>query len=168
MSDTLHIKSFSSEQIKLLLPSLAQNSNNPRFSLAQFEKYLDFDSGVSWLAVCDENDHIFALSCLEYNFEDNLSICFLSEIQTVIKGYGKDLLTYILSQDDQDIIYLLVGPSADSSLLKWYRMFNMEEIEIEDSVYGTPLIILYRTTHKIPDNELNAFKADLIDSFERK
>ena len=165
MSDTLHIKSFSSEQIRILLPSLAQNSNNPRFSLAQFEKYLSYDSGVSWVAICDGDDHIFALSCIEYQFEDNLSICFLSEIQTVIRGYGKELLTYILSQEDQDIVYLLVDPHADKSLLNWYKQFNLDEIKVPNSVYGGTSIFLYRVNGKIPERKINAFKQDIIDTF---
>ena len=165
MSEQLHIKSFSSEQIRILLPSLAQNTNNQRFSTAQFEKYLSYDSGVSWVAVCDESDNIFALSCLEYQFEDNLSICFLSEIQTVIRGYGKELLTYILSQEDQDIIYLLVDPHADKSLLNWYRQFDLDEIKIEHSVYGGPVTFLYRVNGRIPERKINTFKQNLIDSF---
>lgn len=167
MIDTLHIKSFSSEQIRILLPSLAQNTNNHRFSTAQFEKYLSYDSGVSWVAVCDESDNIFALSCLEYQFEDNVSICFLSEIQTVIRGYGKELLTFILNQKDQDIIYLLVNPEADETLLKWYKQFDLDEINIEDSVYGGPITFLYRVNGRIPEIKLNSFKQNIIDRFTR-
>ena len=167
MADTLHIKSFSSEQIRILLPSLSQNSNNPRFSLAQFEKYLSSDSGVSWVAICDGDDHIFALSCLEYQFEDNLSICFLSEIQTVIRGYGKELLTFILNQKDQDIVYLLVNPEADETLLKWYKQFHLDEINIDDSVYGGPITFLYRVNGRIPERKLNSFKQNIIDKFSR-
>ena len=167
MTDTLHIKSFSSEQIRILLPSLAQNTNNHRFSTAQFEKYLSYDSGVSWVAVCDESDNIFALSCIEYHFEDNLSICFLSEIQTVIRGYGKELLTFILNQKDQDIIYLLVNPEADETLLKWYKQFHLDEINIEDSIYGGPITFLYRVNSKVPERKLNSFKQNIIDNFSR-
>lgn len=161
----LFYKTFKDKnKINKILTQISQNTNNSRFSIKQFQKYLSLNN-ILWKAICNENDEIFALACLEYKKENNLNICYLAEIQTIIKGYGKKLLQCIIKKEKYDIFYLLVDPTANETLLSWYKQFDMKEIHIEKSIYGTHTTFLYKYNNNIKDENIQQFIKNIKNEF---
>lgn len=155
MEEKLYIKNFSNEQIRILLPSFQSYTDNDKYDENAFVKYID--DSVSWIGVCDDNDKIFSLAVIQNNFEDDLSECLILEIQSIIRGYGKELLLYLFSQNKHDIVYFTLGDNIDDGLVQYLSQFGLKEIEIDGLSVDGVNKVLYRIIHQLPPNKLKSF-----------
>ena len=118
LNENLQYKIISDhDEVQSIINSIPDYTDNHRYNPVQFEKYLD-DSAV-WYG-CFKNNRCMALSVLKKIPTDD--IVLLAEIQTVIKGYGKLLITNILSHAKN--IWWACDVNGGEKLLHYYRQFD--------------------------------------------
>lgn len=121
----------------LLEPSTIKDNpivDNPRLETDQFTKYFGQDD-IVWCGLVSKGACL-ALAAVQENHPFS-GYLYISEIQTLKKGYGLPLLKKIIEQYGK--VWLMANTCSGDSLIDYYRDTGLfEEIYIEDSVYGCP------------------------------
>lgn len=144
MYNHFYTESIISEKIELLtnqqqteIKNILDNSKieNKRFERFQFSKYFEFnDNNYNW-CILKENDEILAIALINDNIPYK-DYYYITEIQSLKKGYGKKLLEELFKKYKK--VWLMSNTVAGDSLMNFYRSLNLKEIIIPDSVYGCP------------------------------
>ena len=109
--------------------------DNQRFEKDQFTKYFGQDK-ISWCGLFSQDGNCVSLAAIQHHHPFS-GYLYISEIQTLKKGYGLQLLKKIVEQFRK--VWLMANTSAGDSLIDYYRDTGLfEEIAIEDSIYGCP------------------------------
>ena len=104
--------------------------SNSRFNKEQFEKLFG-GKGVNWCVLATKEANVAIAAILEdYPFN---GYCYINEIQSLEKGYGKVLIDEIVKKFKK--VWLTADVSADEKLVDYYRQFDFEEIVIKKSVW---------------------------------
>lgn len=117
---------------------------NQRYNKVQLLKYVT-DDNVEYIGLFSEFPReCLAMAALKFEqFSDN--DCFIAEIQSFKKGYGKELILKLLKY--QKRLWLTANPDGGESLLKFYRdsAFNFKEYVLNNAamMYGKPLHVFY-------------------------
>lgn len=119
-------------------------STNPHYDRNQFTKYLTNASSTNYECVgCFDmrTKACLALAILA-NGVAKLNDCYICEVQSFQKGYGKWLVKQILKNNIN--VWLMAQPGIDA-LLVFYRdpEFKLKEHVIEDSIYDMPTHFFY-------------------------
>jgi len=110
-----------------------QKIENPRFEKIQFEKYLGIPE-TTWTTLMDK-EGCLAIAAVKEDQPFN-GYCYIEEIQSLKKGYGQHLLKELFKKYRK--VWLMSNTAAGETLTDYYRKLGLEEIVIEDSVYGCP------------------------------
>ena len=109
--------------------------DNPRFEKDQFTQYFGQDE-ISWCGLFSNDGNCLSLAAIQHNHPFS-GYLYISEIQTLKKGFGLPLLKEIVERYKK--VWLMANTSSGDSLIDYYRNTGLfEEIAIEDSVYGCP------------------------------
>ena len=109
--------------------------DNPRFEKDQFTQYFGQDE-ISWCGLFSNDGNCLSLAAIQHNHPFS-GYLYISEIQTLKKGFGLPLLKEI--DERYKKVWLMANTSSGDSLIDYYRNTGLfEEIAIEDSVYGCP------------------------------
>lgn len=104
--------------------------SNSRFNKEQFEKLFG-GRDVNWCVLATKDANVAIAAILEdYPFN---GYCYINEIQSLEKGYGKILIDEIVKKYKK--VWLTADVSADEKLVDYYRQFDFEEIVIKKSVW---------------------------------
>ena len=138
--EDLQFRVVESEEAKHILEHVEEVTNNNRFMLCQFEKYID-KSDILWYG-CFENSHCMALAALKKYVDDR--VILLAEVQSIIKGYGKSLICSILS-NFKNVWWCADPLNGDKNLVKYYQQFNVKQYLIKMSKWtDTPEYAFYK------------------------
>ena len=87
--------------------------------------------GVNWCVLATKDANVAIAAIIEdYPFN---GYCYINEIQSLEKGYGKILIDEIVKKYKK--VWLTADVSADEKLVDYYRQFDFEEIVIKKSVW---------------------------------
>ena len=127
------LTNLSNDLIKNIIDN--EKIENKRFERVQFSKYFEFDSDNYNWCVLSSKDENLAIALINDNtpYDDYY---YISEIQSLKKGYGKKLLEELFKKYKK--VWLMSNTTAGDSLLNFYRSLNLKEIIIPNSVYGCP------------------------------
>ena len=129
---------FNANITKEEVTDILENSpiDNPRFEKDQFTQYFGQDE-ISWCGLFSNDGNCLSLAAIQHNHPFS-GYLYISEIQTLKKGFGLPLLKEIV--DRYKKVWLMANTSAGDTLIDYYRDTGLfEEIAIEDSVYGCPV-----------------------------
>lgn len=108
-------------------------NDNKRFLKQQFMKLVDGKTRSTWTDAPEfvglfdrKTKQCLAMAALEYGVAGQED-CFVNEVQSFKKGYGKDLLIKIF--DTQEKVWLGADPTATEDLLKYYRQADFDLVE---------------------------------------
>ena len=130
-----------SEKVESILDST--KTDNKRYDRAQITKYLKSGDDIEFVALFNEfPKECLAMAVLQFD-KANAEDCYVCEIQSFAKGFGKKLLLDIMKY--QKNLWLMANVTAGQKLLDFYRDkdFNFNEYCIQDSVYGCPATFFY-------------------------
>ena len=120
-----------------LLDEIETYNENKRFKREQFEKYLssnkiiDSEEKSMYYGLFSLDGHCLALSYLNKT-PDN---CILvAQISCVVPSYGRLLLQDII--DRSSAIWFAADPTAEDTLLDYYRTFGLEEVVLKHSKWA--------------------------------
>ena len=128
---------FNANITKEEVTDILENSpiDNPRFEKDQFTQYFGQDE-ISWCGLFSNDGNCLSLAAIQHNHPFS-GYLYISEIQTLKKGFGLPLLKEIVERYKK--VWLMANTSSGDSLIDYYRNTGLfEEIAIEDSVYGCP------------------------------
>ena len=123
--------------LKNLLDEIEKYNENERFSRVQFEKYLDSAKSIDaddksmYYGLFSTDGHCLALSYLNKTPADCVLI---AQISCVVPSYGRLLLQDII--DRSRVMWLAADPTAEESLLEYYRTFGLEEVVLDHSKWA--------------------------------
>ena len=143
--DPIFVYGITPDQCVAILDTI--ENANPHYDRMQFMKYLDKTSSVKYECVGCFDKHTkicLAIAILDYNVA-NANDCYICEIQSFQKGFGKWLIQQILKNKTN--VWLMANPGIDE-LLTFYRdlAFNLKEHVVENSIYDTPTHFFYQAT----------------------
>jgi hypothetical protein len=144
------LTNLSDDTIKNILDT--EKIENKRFERVQFSKYLEFGGdNYNWCALTSNNEKL-AIALINDNTPYD-EYYYISEIQSLKKGYGKKLLEELFNKYKK--VWLMSNTTAGDSLLNFYRSLNLKEIIIPNSVYGCPAY--FYCTKQCDYNKLEAY-----------
>lgn len=125
------------EELVQLLDEIEAYNENTRFKREQFEKYLssnktiDSEEKSMYYGLFSLDGHCLALSYLNKTPDDYVLV---AQISCVVPGYGRCLLEDIIHRSDA--MWLAVDPTAESTLVDYYRTFGLEEVILDHSKWA--------------------------------
>lgn len=125
------------DELVPLLDEIETYNESKRFKRVQFEKYLgsaksiDADDKSMYYGLFSLDGHCLALSYLNKTPADCVLV---AQISCISHGYGRDLLKDIISRSKA--VWLAADPTAEESLLEYYRTFELEEVVLDHSKWA--------------------------------
>lgn len=120
-----------------LLDEIETYNQNKRFKREQFEKYLGSDKMIDsedksmYYGLFSLDGHCFALSYLNKTPADCILV---TQISCVVPSYGRLLLQDIINRSCA--MWLAADPTAEDTLLDYYRKFGLEEVVLDNSKWA--------------------------------
>lgn len=120
-----------------LLDEIETYNENKRFKREQFEKYLGSDKMIDredksmYYGLFSLDGHCLALSYLNKTPADCVLV---AQISCVVPSYGRLLLQDII--DRSSAMWLAKDPTAEDTLLDYYRTFGLEEVVLDHSKWA--------------------------------
>lgn len=119
----MKLRTLDQDKLDAFVEYIEAKTNNPRFNGQQFRKYFSSKNDTLWLALEDNGEILSAAVVKDYPD----GVAYLQEIQSVVKGYGKQMLAMLLARFSN--IWWTVDPTAKplEDLLAFYRQFDLNE-----------------------------------------
>lgn len=129
------------------VPEILDNTaiENPRFDRVQITKYLNGSDNrdLEVVGLFDKfPKECLAIAVLAFD-SANADDCYICEIQSFKKGYGKELILKLMKY--QKKLWLMANVTAVEKLLDFYRdpAFKFEEYAVANSIYDCPAHFFY-------------------------
>ena len=126
------------DKLVSLLDEIEEYNENERFKREQFEKYLGSDKMIDseeksmYYGLFSLDGHCLALSYLNKTPGECILV---AQISCVVHGYGRFLLEDIIGRSKT--MWLAADPTAEESLLEYYRTFvGLEETALDHSKWA--------------------------------
>lgn len=120
-----------------LLDEIETYNENKRFKREQFEKYLGSDKMIDredksmYYGMFSLDGHCLALSYLNKTPDECILV---AQISCVVPSYGRLLLQDIINRSSA--MWLAADPTAEDTLLDYYRTFGLEEVVLDHSKWA--------------------------------
>lgn len=125
------------DELVPLLDDIETYNESKRFKREQFEKYLGSDKMID----CEDKSMYYGLfsldgHCLALSYLNKTPVdCVLvAQISCVVPSYGRLLLQDII--DRSRAMWLAADPTAEDTLLDYYRTFGLEEVVLDHSKWA--------------------------------
>lgn len=125
------------DELVPLLDEIETYCESKRFKREQFEKYLGSDKMIDredksmYYGLFSLDGHCLALSYLNKTPADCVLV---AQISCVVPSYGRLLLQDIISRSHA--LWLAADPTAEDTLLDYYRTFGLEEVMLDHSKWA--------------------------------
>lgn len=125
------------DKLTSLLDDIETYNESKRFKREQFEKYLGSDKMIDredksmYYGLFSLDGHYLALSYLNKTPADCVLV---AQISCVVPSYGRLLLQDII--DRSSAMWLAKDPTAEDTLLDYYRTFGLEEVVLDHSKWA--------------------------------
>lgn len=125
------------DELVPLLDEIETYNESKRFKREQFEKYLGSDKMIDrkdksmYYGLFSLDGHCLALSYLN-RVPDGCVL--VAQISCVVPSYGRPLLQDII--DRSRAMWLAADPTAEDTLLDYYRTFSLEEVVLDHSKWA--------------------------------
>lgn len=125
------------DELVPLLDEIETYNESKRFKREQFEKYLGSDKMIDredrsmYYGLFSLDGHCLALSYLNKTPADCVLV---AQISCVVPSYGRLLLQDII--DRSGAMWLAKDPTAEDTLLDYYRTFGLEEVVLDHSKWA--------------------------------
>lgn len=130
-------KKVSRDELVPLLDEIETYNESKRFKREQFEKYLSSDKMIDseeksmYYGLFSLDGHCLALSYLNKTPDKCILV---AQISCVVPSYGCLLLQDIISRSKA--VWLAADPTAEGTLLDYYRTFGLEEVVLDHSKWA--------------------------------
>ena len=120
-----------------LLDEIETYNESKRFKREQFEKYLgsgkmiDREDKSMYYGLFSVDGQCLALSYLNKTPDDCVLV---AQISCVVPSYGRLLLQDIINRSSA--MWLAADPTAEDTLLDYYRTFGLEEVVLDHSKWA--------------------------------
>lgn len=135
--ETMVFKKVPRNELVPLLDEIETYNESKRFKREQFEKYLGSDKVIDredksmYYGLFSLDGHCLALSYLNKTPTDCVLV---AQISCVVPSYGRLLLQDII--DRSSAMWLAKDPTAEDTLLDYYRTFGLEEVVLDHSKWA--------------------------------
>lgn len=125
------------DELVPLLDEIETYNESKRFKREQFEKYLGSDKMIDseeksmYYGLFSLDGHCLALSYLNKTPADCVLV---AQISCIVPSYGRLLLQDIINRSNA--MWLAADPTAEGTLLDYYRTFGLEEVVLDHSKWA--------------------------------
>ena len=122
------------DELVPLLDDIKTYNESKRFKREQFEKYLGSDKMIDredksmYYGLFSLDGHCLALSYLNKTPDECILV---AQISCIVPSYGRLLLQDIINRSNA--MWLAADPTAEDTLLDYYRTFGLEEVVLDHS-----------------------------------
>ena len=130
-------KKVQRNELVSLLDEIETYNQNKRFKREQFEKYLGSDKMIDsedksmYYGLFSLDGYCLALSYLN---KTPAECILIAQISCVVPSYGRLLLQDIINRSCA--MWLAADPTAEDTLLDYYRKFGLEEVVLDNSKWA--------------------------------